>query len=145
MTISQQIENYIAGQPEQKSSDMRKLHEMILELMPTAELWFLDGKNAENKTVANPNIGYGRQTITYADGSTKPFYQIGISANTAGISVYVLGITDKAYLANKFGSALGKASVTGYCIKFKKLQDINMGVLKEAIQSGIAAGIENTG
>lgn len=94
--------------------------------MPGCKLWFLDGKNSENKTVANPNIGYGVYNIKYADGTTKAFYQIGLSANTTGISVYIMGIKDKKYLTNTYGKNLGKASITGYCIKFKTLKDIEI-------------------
>lgn len=138
MSVEEQIEDYISGQREPKQSEMRELHQMILKAMPGCKLWFLDGKNSENKTVSNPNIGYGLQTIHYADGKTKPFYQIGMSANTTGISVYILGIDDKAYLSDTFGQTIGKASVTGYCIKFKTLKDINISVLEEAIRDGEA-------
>jgi len=87
--------------------------------------------------VSNPNIGYGSHTINYAGGKTKVFYQIGLSANTTGISVYILGIKDKSYLAQAFAEKIGKASVTGYCIKFKALKDINIDVLEEAILYGL--------
>lgn len=139
MDIKEQIKEYITSQPEPKRSDMQELHRNILQLMPACKLWFLDGKNSENKIVSNPNIGYGFQTIQYADGKTREFYQIGISANTTGISVYILGIKDKKYLARKFGKKLGKASVSGYCIKFKKLKDINIDILEEAIRFGVEA------
>ena len=138
MTIDQQIKEYIAGQSEPKRADMEMLHQMILKLTPGKKLWFLDGKNDEGKGVSNPNIGYGEQTIKYADGSTRPFYQIGLSANTSGISLYIIGIDDKTYLAKTYGKELGKASVTGYCIKFTKLADINVDVLQTALQFGFS-------
>ena len=137
MIIQEQIKKYIASQAEPKRSDMQELHRIILKIMPGCKLWFLDGKNSENKIVSNPNIGYGLQTMKYADDKTKEFYQIGLSANTTGISVYILGIDDKKYLANTFAKKLGKASVTGYCIKFKTLKDINLCILDAAIQFGI--------
>ena len=137
MNLQKQINEYIATQPEPKRSEMQQLHHIILALMPTCKLWFLDGKDEKGKTVSNPNIGYGSQTIKYADGKTKEFYQIGISANTTGISVYIMGVNDKKYLAQTFGQKLGKASITGYCIKFKTLTDIKIDVLKAAIQYGI--------
>lgn len=87
--------------------------------------------------VANPSIGYGSYTIKYADGKTREFYQIGLSGNTSGISVYILGIKDKTYLAQTYGKDLGKASVTGYCIKFSKLKDINPDVFEAAIRDGV--------
>jgi hypothetical protein len=136
MNIQEQISAYIGSLPEGKRSDMEALHHIILEIMPVAKLWFLDGKNNENKTVSNPNIGYGFQTIKYADGKTKEFYQIGLSANTTGISVYILGIDDKTYLAKTYGKTIGKANVTGYCIKFKKLKDINTEILQAMIRDG---------
>jgi hypothetical protein len=137
MNLQKQIKEYIAAQPEPKRGDLQQLHHMILALMPTPKLWFLDGKDEKGKTVSNPNIGYGSKTIQYADGKTKEFYQIGISGNTTGISVYIMGVNDKTYLAKTFGQKLGKASVTGYCIKFKTLADIRIDVLKAAIQYGI--------
>ena len=137
MNTQEQIEKYIASQPEPKRTEMQQLHHMILALMPGCKLWFLDGKDEKGKTVSNPNIGYGSQTTKYADGKTREFYQIGISANTTGISVYIMGINDRKYLAQTFGQKLGKASVTGYCIKFKALTDIKLDVLKAAIQYGV--------
>jgi hypothetical protein len=137
MNMQKQITEYIATQPEPKRREMLELHDIILALMPACKLWFLDGKDEKGKTVSNPNIGYGSQTIQYANGKTKEFYQIGISANTTGISVYIMGIDDKKHLTQTFGQQLGKASVTGYCIKFKRLADIEVDVLKAAIQYGI--------
>ncbi len=136
MNVKEQIKEYIASQAEQKRIDMQVLHKLIHQMLPKGKLWFLDGRNSENKIVANPNIGYGVQTIKYADGSTREFYQIGLSANKTGISVYILGLKDKTYLAKTFGKKLGKASVTGYCIKFKSLAEINIEILEAAIQSG---------
>jgi hypothetical protein len=137
MNLQKQIKEYIATQPESKRSEMQQLHHIILALMPTCKLWFLDGKDEKGKTVSNPNIGFGSQPIKYANGTTKEFYQIGISANTTGISVYIMGVNDKKYLAQTFGQELGKASVTGYCIKFKTLADIKVDVLRAAIRYGI--------
>ncbi|MFN8379559.1 MAG: DUF1801 domain-containing protein [Anaerolineae bacterium] len=117
---------------------MRTLHRMILEVMPACRLWFLDGKNSEGKIVSNPNIGYGVRTIDYADGQSREFYQIGLSANKTGISVYILGIKDKDYLAQNYGNILGQASVTGYCMKFRALDKINLDVLKAAVRDGAA-------
>jgi hypothetical protein len=137
MNAQKQIKEYIATQPEPKVGEMQQLHQTVVALMPGCKLWFLDGKDDKGKIVSNPNIGYGSQIIKYADGKTKEFYQIGMSANTTGISVYILGISDKKYLSQTFGKKLGKASVTGYCIKFKTLKDIDIDVLKAAMQYGI--------
>ena len=139
MSTEVQIKEYIASQPEPKRSEMQTLHELTLQVRPDCKLWFTDGKNSEGKVVANPNIGYGSYTIKYADGTTREFYRIGLSANKTGISVYVLGLDDKATLAKTFGDTIGKASVTGYCIRFKTISDINTDVLQAAIRYGFDA------
>ncbi len=145
MNVKEQIQKYISSQPEPKRSDMQALHRIILQVMPACKLWFLDGKNSENKTVSNPNIGYGLHAMKYADGKTREFYQIGLSANKTGISVYILGIEDKKYLAQTYGKELGKASVTGYCIRFKTLKDINIEILEAAIRNRVKARNEKGG
>lgn len=140
MNVKEQIKQYIESQAEPKRSDMHTLHLLLLQLMPKDKLWFLDGKDHTGKIVSNPNIGYGIQTLTYADGTSREFYQIGISANKSGISVYIMSIRDKTYLATNFGEKLGKASITGYCIKFKTLKDVNSNILEAAIKYGIEQG-----
>ena len=143
MDVAKQIEDYLASQLEPKQTDLRELHARVLAEFPTCQLWFTDGTNEDGKVVANPNIGYGMYTITYADGSTREFYRIGLSANTAGISVYVLGLDDKTFLTRTYGATIGKASVTGYCIRFKRLADIDVDVLRAAIRHGM--NLDQTG
>ncbi|WP_029275666.1 DUF1801 domain-containing protein [Pedobacter borealis] len=142
MNIPEQILQYITGLPDTKQSDILELHNIILTILPETRLLFDNGKNRDNKTVANPIIGYGFQTIKYADGKTRDFFQIGISANNTGISVYILGFKDKTYIASTYGKEIGKATVTGCCIKFKKLKDINIDILSNAIKYGVQATSE---
>jgi len=137
MTLQEEINEYITRQPESKRSEMEELHRIITQMAPGCRLWYEDGKNSENKIVSNPNIGYGQYTLHYTNGKTRDFYRVGLSANTTGISVYILGIDDKTYLSRTFGEKLGRASVTGYCIKFKTLKDINIEILKAAIRYGM--------
>lgn len=136
--VKVQIKAYISSQPEAKRNELQTLHELILQVSPNSKLWFLDGKDEKGKVISNPNVGYGEQTMKLAGGKTREFYRVGLSANTAGISVYIMGIDDKTYLTKTYGKKLGKATVTGYCIKFKALKDIKMEVLEDAIRFGLA-------
>lgn len=132
-----QITDYLQDLPENKRTEMLELQAMVKEILPDGPLWFLDGKDEKGKIVTNPNIGFGSYHMQYANGKTKAFYQIGLSANTTGISVYIMGIEDRKYLPTTYAKTIGKASVTGYCIKFKTLRDIQLEVLKSAIKDGI--------
>ena len=138
MSVRTQISDYLAAQPERKRADMQALHDMMLRVLPDGRLWFLDGKDGGGRTVSNPNIGYGLLSIPYADGSTRDFYQVGLSANSSGISVYIMGLDDKTYLSETYGRKLGKAHVTGYCIRFSALRNIDVDVLEAAIRDGVA-------
>ena len=140
VNVQEQIKEHITSHSEAKRSEMQELHDLILGVSPGCKLWFLDGRNSEGKVVSNPDIGYGSRDHKYADGTISEFYQIGLSSNKTGISIYILGIKDKKYLAETYARDLGKASVTGYCIRFKTLKDINTNVLEAAIRFGF----ENT-
>lgn len=131
------VEAYLAGQPEPKQTDLRRLHGRVLEDFPDCRVWFDDGLNEAGAVVANPTIGYGEYTVTHADGSTRPFFRIGLSATSAGISVYVLGLEDKTFLRSTYGPTIGKADVTGYCIRFRRLSAIDVDVLRAAIRHGM--------
>ncbi len=137
MQIKAQIEQFISQQAESKQQDLLTLHKLMSNILPTGKLWMEDGKNEEGKVVSNPTIGYGQQTMLLAKGKSREMFQIGISANTSGISIYLIGIRNKLDLAQEFGSKLGKAKITGYCIKFKQLADLDLSVLDEAIRLGI--------
>jgi hypothetical protein len=137
MDVRDQIEGYIAGLPPARGEALRRLHERFRAIAPGAQLWFLDGRNAQGKVVSNPNIGYGAQTISYADGGRRDFYRVGLSANTSGLSVYVMGLEDKTWLARTCGTRLGKAKVTGYCISVRSLEDIDLAVLEEVVAEAL--------
>lgn len=137
MNVQKQISEYIETQPEAKRSDLQELHRIIRKIKPACKLWFLDGRDSNGKIVSNPNIGYGLQELNLAGGKSRDFYQVGLSANTTGISIYLMGIRDKAYLPKTYGKKIGKASVTGYCIKFKSLKDIDVKVLEAAVRFGL--------
>jgi hypothetical protein len=143
MEIPELVEAYLAGQPEPKQTDLRRLHARMLAEFPACRLWFTDGTDERGKVVANPNIGYGVRTFTYADGSSREFYLIGLSATATGISVYVLGLADQGYLARTYGGSIGRATVTGYCIKFRRLAVIDAEVLQAAIRHGMT--VDQTG
>jgi hypothetical protein len=145
MSVQEQIDRYIADQPAPKSEELRDLHRLIVGTQPDCELWYLDGRNSDGKVVTNPNIGYGRQTTRYANGEARDFYQVGLSANTAGISVYIMGLDDKEHLSDTYGKTLGKAKITGYCIKFRSARDVDMGVLKEVIADALGRRSEGRG
>jgi hypothetical protein len=137
MNVQEQIDRYIADQSQPKRGELEDLHRRIIRMSPDCKLWFLDGKNEEGRIVSNPNIGYGSTTRKYANGEQREFYRVGLSANTAGISIYIIGLDDKRYLSDTYGKRLGKAKITGYCIKFKSTNDVAIDTLEEIIANSM--------
>lgn len=140
MDTQARIDDYIARQTQPKRDDLQTLHRMILEVSPSCRLWFLDGRNDEGKIVSNPSIGYGVQAKQYASGEVREFYQVGLSANTTGISIYVMGLSDKQHLSHAYGQALGRAKITGYCVKFKNLADVDPAVIQQMVANHLGEG-----
>jgi hypothetical protein len=135
--VQEQIDRYLESVPEPKQSDLRWLHAAVRAADPGCRLWFSDGKDDAGKVVSNPSIGYGTLSRQYADGEKREQFRVGISANSAGLSVYIMGLEDKQYLQEKYGGSIGKAQITGYCIKFKSLKVVDPNVLEEALRDGL--------
>lgn len=135
MNTEDQIKQYLDSLAQPKREDLLALHQLAISCSKGAEIWFLDGKNSEKKVVSNPNIGYGSCLIQYANGSQKEFYKIGLSANTTGISIYVFDLNSSLYLIQTYGERIGKAKITGYCIQFKSLKDLDMEVLESLFRN----------
>jgi hypothetical protein len=133
MKIQEKIDLHLNQLPKEKSVELRALFHLIQNEMKDAPLHFFDGLNEQGKVVANPTIGLGSCRLTYKDGRFQDTFRIGISANSTGLSIHILGIKDKSYLKETFGSRLGKAKITGYCIRFTKLADVDSAVLREIV------------
>ena len=56
MNIEEQIQGYIDCLESNKKDGLLNLHPFIKALIPHAKLWFLDGKDANGKVIANPNL-----------------------------------------------------------------------------------------
>lgn len=55
------------------------------------------------------------------------------------ISLYVTGTVEGQCVAEKYKHALSKASIGKSCIRFKRLEDINLKILQRAIREGVKA------
>ena len=60
-----------------------------------------------------------------------------MSGNRTGISVYILGLEGKKYLAKTYRKKIGNARVTGYCIWFKAVKDVTSIHLKRRSEMGL--------
>ena len=73
-------------------------------------------------------LGYGKFHYKYASGREGDTSVIGLASQKNYISLYILAEKDGVYLAEANKEKLGKVSVGKSCIRFKKLEDLNLKV-----------------
>lgn len=133
MNTQAQIDAYLQSVNELQKADLLLLSDLLSNNFINPILSFNTGIDENGKRVSNPSIGFGQYNHVFSNGVSKKLFQVGISANTGGISIYLLGLPKTSNLKSTFGAALGQAQITGYCIKFKSTRKINTECLIEGI------------
>lgn len=120
-TPAKTTEEYLAQVPEDRQEMLRAVHETITKAVPTLEPWIMSGM-----------IGYGVYRYKTKSGLEGDWSLIALANRKDYVSVYVSCVAeDGKYLAETNKDRLGKVSVGKSCIRFKKLEDINLDVLAE--------------
>jgi len=78
-------------------------------------------------------LGYGRFHYRYASGREGDASLVALSSRKNYISLYVLCSDAGAYLAERYVERLPKASIGKSCVRFKRVDDIDLGVVRELI------------
>jgi hypothetical protein len=117
------IDEYIGSVPEDRQEAIKFLHEFIQKSAPKLKPHF-----------AANMLGYG--SFQYLDSKKQPQdWPVVAMANQKNyISIYVCALEDGQYAAEKYAPKLGKVSVGRSCIRFKKLEDVDLDVLKQVLK-----------
>jgi hypothetical protein len=75
-------------------------------------------------------IGFGSSHYEYASGRAGDWFVVGFSPRTQNLTLYLSGFDGSAALLNK----LGKYKTGKSCLYIKRLEDIDLSVLKELIE-----------
>jgi hypothetical protein len=120
-------EQYLAEADEPRRSELVRLHELIRETLPELEPHMASGM-----------VGYGHYHYRYASGREGDWFQIGLANRKTGISLYVVAESeDGGYLAERYAERLPKASVGKSCVRFQRLDDVDLEVVRELlVQAG---------
>jgi Domain of unknown function (DU1801) len=124
---TQSVDDYLASLPDGRREIVTRVHEVVTEAVPELEvrMW---------KTF----IGYGSYHYRYASGREGEWFPIGLTNNKSYVSLYFCAAEDDGYLAEKNEERLGKVSVGRSCVRFKKLDDLNLEVVAELAQRAAA-------
>jgi hypothetical protein len=113
-------EEYIAKLEEPRKSEIQKLHDLIRETVPNLKPFMISGL-----------IGYGQYHYKSKSGREGEWYIIGLASQKNYISLYCCAVDGKEYLAEKYKNELPKASIGKSCIRFKKVEDLDVAILKK--------------
>ncbi len=118
------VKEYLAAVPEERKEAIFFLHTFIQKAAPKLKPHF-----------AYNMLGYGSFPYLNYRKETVQWPIVAMASQKNYISVYVYALDVKQYLAEKFKKELGKVSVGKSCIRFRKIEDVNLPVLKKVIQA----------
>lgn len=131
-TDAKTVAGYIKALPPERKEIIEALHAYIQKTAPTLKPYF-----------ANNMLGYGAFPYTNYKKEKGTWPVIALANQKQYVSLYICAVDHKTYIAEKYAKELGKVSVGKSCIRFKKLEDLNLPVLKKVITyAAIHPGLE---
>lgn len=79
-------------------------------------------------------LGYGTYDYVNSSGNEIHWFLIGLANQKAHLSLYVNAVRDGRYLGQVYGDRLGKVKIGSASIGFRRLEDLDLGVLGEMVQ-----------
>ena len=118
---------YIAQLPEERRQSIQTLHDAIREAAPELKPFISGGM-----------LGYGPYHYKYGSGREGDSAIVSLASQKNHISMYVCATKGDEYIAEKHKTRLGKVSVGRSCIRFKKLEDLNVPAAMEVVKEAAA-------
>lgn len=115
-------EAYVDGLPEPRRDDIGRLHARVRQVAPAMAASAKEGM-----------LSYGTYRYKYASGREGEWFVLGIASQKHYISLYAPTLNLEPYLAR-----LPKADIGRGCIRFKRLDDLDLGVIDEVIRASAA-------
>jgi hypothetical protein len=127
-TPAQGPEEYIESLGEPRRSEVRQLDQLIRDAAPDLEPYLESGM-----------LGYGRYHYRYASGREGDAARISVASRKGGISLYVNAVDGERYLAESYRDRLPRADIGKSCVRIKRLEDVDLDVLRELVREGATA------
>jgi hypothetical protein len=117
------VEEYLALVPADRKKEFDFLHAFIQKAVPKLKPYF-----------ASNMIGYGSFYFLDSKKQKRDWPIISLANQKNYISIYVCTIIEDKAAAEKYKKDLGKQSKGVTCIRFKKIEEINLGTLKAVLK-----------
>ncbi len=79
-------------------------------------------------------IGYGMAKYKFANGKVGEWPLIGLANQKNYVAVYICAVKDGKYIPETHKDKLGKASIGKSCIRFNKIEKVNLEGLSDVIK-----------
>lgn len=120
------VKEYLDNVPAERKDTINFLHQFIQKSAPSLKPHF-----------AYNMLGYGSFKYKNYKKQEMDWPIVALANQKNYISVYVCSVDDGEYIAEKNKEMLGKVSVGKSCIRFKKLEDVNLDELKKVIKLAV--------
>ena len=117
------VKEYFAMLPKERRDVLEFLHAFIQRVAPSLKSNFIYNMP-----------GYGSFPYKNAKKEMIEWPIIALASQKNYISLYVCAVDNGEYIAEKNKKELGKVSVGKSCIRFKKLEDLNLKTLEKVIK-----------
>src|SRR3989344_2416332 len=114
-TKAKSVKEYFAALPLERREPMEFLDKFIKKTVPKLKPNFLYNM-----------LGYGSFTYINSKKQVLDWPVIALASQKNYISIYVCAVKDGEYIAEIYKDELGKVSVGRSCIRFKKIEDLNL-------------------
>ena len=113
---------YIERLEDPRRADIRRLHERIQAVAPGIRTYLDHGM-----------LAYGRYEYRYASGREGAWFVLGLASNKQYISLHAPTLDLEPYVAR-----LPKANLGRGCIRFKRVDDVDIGVIDDVVRASAA-------
>jgi len=120
---------YLAALAEPRRSELKSLHAAIRKAAPKLKPYL---------AYSGTMIGYGPYHYIYASGREGDCPIVALSSRAQYVSIYVAGHRHGKSIAEAAKARLGKVSVGKACIRFKRLEDLNLPALLKLVRDASA-------
>lgn len=118
------VKEYLAALPKERRVPIEYLHKLIQKTSPALKPHFVYNM-----------LGYGLFPYKNYKKEMIEWPIIALASQKNYMSLYVCALENGKYLAEKHKKDLGKVSVGKSCIRFKKLEDLNLDTVKKVIKA----------
>jgi hypothetical protein len=123
ITSAKTPKEYLEGLVEPRKSELKALDELIRKTAPSLKTEMISGF-----------LGYGKMHYKTKSGREGEWFTIGLASQKNYISLYFCAVDGKEYLAESYKKKLPKASIGKSCVRFKKLENVDLKILEEMIR-----------